>query len=54
MKAGDRLSGSGAERRTGGFWGTRSAGGSNRSLDRLIEFANQLVETDLNGLPCYR
>ncbi len=48
MKAGNRWSGS--EPATGSFWRTRSAGASNGSLDRLIDFANQLVETDFVAL----
>lgn len=50
MKSGNRVSDSGAERTTVSFWGARSTGGSNRSVDRLVEFANQLVETDLTAL----
>ncbi len=48
MKAGNRLSGS--EPATGSFWKTRSVGASSGSLDRLIDFAHQLVETDFVAL----
>ncbi|MFB3906060.1 MAG: substrate-binding domain-containing protein [Acidobacteriota bacterium] len=53
MRAGNRsvqnVSGE-TGRKTGLFWGNRSPGGTSRSLDRLIDFASQLVETDFTAL----